>query len=44
MTTPIVKVILKKTVIPFYTLTDYDTWKKSKQVILINIQLNIIRD
>ena len=28
MTTPIVKVSLKKTVIPFYTLTDYDTWKK----------------
>ena len=29
MTTPIVKVSLKKTVIPFYTLTDYDTWKKN---------------
>jgi len=28
MTTPIVKVSLKKTVKPFYTLTDYETWKK----------------
>ncbi|RPG69039.1 MAG: hypothetical protein CBD07_001160, partial [Flavobacteriaceae bacterium TMED147] len=28
MTTPIVKVTLKKTVKPFYTLTDYETWKK----------------
>ena len=43
MITPIVKVILKKTVIPFYTLTDYILGKR-KQVILINIQLNIIKD
>ena len=28
MTTPIVKVTLKKTVKPFYTLTDYENWKK----------------
>ena len=28
MITPIVKVSLKKTVKPFYTLTDYETWKK----------------
>jgi DNA topoisomerase-2 len=28
MITPIVKVSLKKTVIPFYTLTDYEEWKK----------------
>jgi len=28
MITPIVKVSLKKTIKPFYTLTDYETWKK----------------
>jgi len=28
MITPIVKVSLKKTVKPFYTLTDYETWKE----------------
>jgi len=28
MITPIVKVTLKKTVKPFYTLTDYENWKK----------------
>ena len=29
MTTPIVKVSLKKDIKPFYTLTDYENWKKT---------------
>ena len=43
MITPIVKVSLKKTVNPFYTLTDYEEWKR-KHPIQINILLNITRD